>query len=52
LFRLNERKDINTLHFFIPKTVTSCDGGIIEDVKKTKNTSTLKACLSSPVVQG
>ncbi|XP_073897424.1 transmembrane protein 131-like isoform X2 [Castor canadensis] len=32
--------------------VTSCDGGIIEDVKKTKNTSTLKACLSSPVVQG
>ncbi|XP_062964213.1 transmembrane protein 131-like isoform X3 [Cynocephalus volans] len=31
---------------------TSCDGGIVEDVKKTKNTSTLKACLSSPVVQG
>ncbi|KAF3818573.1 hypothetical protein GH733_011990 [Mirounga leonina] len=31
---------------------TSCDNGIKEDTKKIKNTSTLKACLSSPVVQG
>uniref|UniRef100_A0A673SVQ4 Transmembrane protein 131-like n=1 Tax=Suricata suricatta TaxID=37032 RepID=A0A673SVQ4_SURSU len=30
---------------------TSCDGGI-KDVKKIKNTPTLKACLSSPIVQG
>ncbi|XP_073088661.1 transmembrane protein 131-like isoform X2 [Manis javanica] len=30
----------------------SCDGGIKEDVKKIRNTPTLKACLSSPVVQG
>ncbi|XP_058136389.1 transmembrane protein 131-like isoform X2 [Dasypus novemcinctus] len=33
---------------------TSCGSGLIytEDVKKTKNTPTLKACLSIPVVQG
>ncbi|XP_063116934.1 transmembrane protein 131-like isoform X2 [Cavia porcellus] len=31
---------------------TTCDSGIIEDVKKTKSTPTLKACLSSPVVHG
>ncbi|XP_076995870.1 transmembrane protein 131-like isoform X2 [Tamandua tetradactyla] len=33
---------------------TSCGSGVIytEDVKKIKNTPTLKACLSSPVVQG
>uniref|UniRef100_A0A9L0TS23 Transmembrane protein 131-like n=1 Tax=Equus caballus TaxID=9796 RepID=A0A9L0TS23_HORSE len=31
---------------------TSCDSGMKEDVKKTKNTPTLRACLSSPVVQG
>ncbi|XP_008070098.1 transmembrane protein 131-like [Carlito syrichta] len=31
---------------------TSCDGGIIEDVKKTKHTPTLKACLASSVAQG
>ncbi|KAG8507331.1 Transmembrane protein 131-like [Galemys pyrenaicus] len=30
---------------------TSCDSGI-KDVKKTKSTPSLKACLSSPVVQG
>uniref|UniRef100_A0A8C0MQG1 Transmembrane protein 131-like n=1 Tax=Canis lupus familiaris TaxID=9615 RepID=A0A8C0MQG1_CANLF len=31
---------------------TSCDSGIKEDMRKIKSTSTLKACLSSPVVQG
>ncbi|XP_059231061.1 transmembrane protein 131-like isoform X2 [Mustela nigripes] len=31
---------------------TSCDSGVKEDMKKIKKTSTLKACLSSPVVQG
>ncbi|GAB5570441.1 transmembrane protein 131-like isoform X1 [Prionailurus iriomotensis] len=31
---------------------TSCASGIKEDVKKIKNTPTLKACLSSPVIQG
>uniref|UniRef100_A0A8D1G5P7 Transmembrane protein 131-like n=1 Tax=Sus scrofa TaxID=9823 RepID=A0A8D1G5P7_PIG len=30
----------------------SCDSGMRENGKKTKNTPTLKACLSSPVVQG
>ncbi|XP_066136574.1 transmembrane protein 131-like isoform X1 [Saccopteryx bilineata] len=30
----------------------SCDSGMQEVVKKTKNTPTLKACLSSPVVPG
>uniref|UniRef100_A0A9L0SFG6 Transmembrane protein 131-like n=1 Tax=Equus caballus TaxID=9796 RepID=A0A9L0SFG6_HORSE len=33
-------------------SATSCDSGMKEDVKKTKNTPTLRACLSSPVVQG
>ncbi|XP_005400982.2 PREDICTED: transmembrane protein 131-like, partial [Chinchilla lanigera] len=37
---------------FTCKAATTCDSGIIEDVKKTKNTPTLKACLSSPVVHG
>ncbi|XP_054205427.1 transmembrane protein 131-like isoform X37 [Homo sapiens] len=31
---------------------TSCDSGIIEDVKKTTHTPTLKACLFSSVAQG
>ncbi|XP_047422764.1 transmembrane protein 131-like isoform X2 [Sciurus carolinensis] len=30
----------------------SCGSGMKEDVKKSKNTPTLEACLSSPVVQG
>uniref|UniRef100_A0A8C3WXA4 Transmembrane protein 131-like n=1 Tax=Catagonus wagneri TaxID=51154 RepID=A0A8C3WXA4_9CETA len=30
----------------------SCDGGMRENGRKTKNTPTLKACLSSPVVPG
>ncbi|XP_023579437.1 transmembrane protein 131-like [Octodon degus] len=37
---------------FTCKAATTCDSGIIEDVKKTKTTPTLKACLSSPVVHG
>ncbi|XP_014635709.1 PREDICTED: transmembrane protein 131-like [Ceratotherium simum simum] len=31
---------------------TPCDSGMKEDTKKTKYTPTLRACLSSPVVQG
>ncbi|XP_060234479.1 transmembrane protein 131-like isoform X3 [Meriones unguiculatus] len=36
---------------FTCKAGTSCDSGIV-DVRKRKNTPTIKACLSSPVVQG
>ncbi|XP_078222500.1 transmembrane protein 131-like isoform X11 [Callithrix jacchus] len=37
---------------FTCKAATSCDSGIIEDVKKTTHTPTLKACLFSSVAQG
>ncbi|XP_050647953.1 transmembrane protein 131-like isoform X3 [Macaca thibetana thibetana] len=37
---------------FTCKAATSCDSGIIEDVRKTTRTPTLKACLFSSVAQG
>ncbi|XP_071470692.1 transmembrane protein 131-like isoform X1 [Marmota flaviventris] len=37
---------------FSCKAAMSCGSGMIEDVKKSKITPTLEACLSSPVVQG
>nr|XP_031540177.1 transmembrane protein 131-like [Vicugna pacos] len=37
---------------FTCKATLSCDSGMKEDVKETKHTPTLKACLSAPVVQG
>ncbi|XP_059121526.1 transmembrane protein 131-like isoform X4 [Peromyscus eremicus] len=36
---------------FICKAGTSCDSGLV-DMRKRKNAPTLRACLSSPVVQG
>ncbi|XP_052586581.1 transmembrane protein 131-like isoform X3 [Peromyscus californicus insignis] len=36
---------------FVCKAGTSCDSGLV-DMRKRKNTPTLRACLSSPVVQG
>ncbi|XP_012922681.1 transmembrane protein 131-like isoform X2 [Heterocephalus glaber] len=37
---------------FTCKAATTCDSGITEDVKEKRNTPTLKACLSFPVVHG
>uniref|UniRef100_UPI004038C5FA transmembrane protein 131-like isoform X4 n=1 Tax=Callospermophilus lateralis TaxID=76772 RepID=UPI004038C5FA len=37
---------------FSCKAAMSCGSGMIEDVKKSKITPALEACLSSPVVQG
>ncbi|XP_010626304.1 transmembrane protein 131-like [Fukomys damarensis] len=37
---------------FTCKAATTRDSGITEDVKETRDTPTLKACLSSPVVHG